>query len=100
MAVFPEHGAQHTLFAGKPALSGHRLGIVVAQQHRSAFIRQVDIELAATWSFLKDARLSLGYSYMHGTETMEMLKRTTGNRRLHWAWLMLSVTPTFFQSKH
>ena len=59
-----------------------------------------DIELAATWSFLKDARLSLGYSYMHGTETMEMLKRTTGNRRLHWAWLMLSVTPTFFQSKH
>lgn len=52
-----------------------------------------EVELSASWTFMKDARLSLGYSFMHGTETMELLKRAEGNRNLHWAWLMLTVHP-------
>ena len=58
-----------------------------------------EVELSASWSFMKDACLSLGYSYMHGTETMELLKRASGNRNLHWGWLMLSITPRLFQTK-
>jgi hypothetical protein len=56
-----------------------------------------EVELSASWSFLKDASLSLGYSWMQGTETMELLKRASGGRHLQWAWLMLSVSPTLFQ---
>jgi len=52
-----------------------------------------EVEFSASWSFLKEARISLGYSFMQGTETMEVLKRSTGNNRLHWGWLMLSATP-------
>jgi hypothetical protein len=37
-----------------------------------------------------------GYSFMKGTETMNVLKRTSEDKRLHWAWLMLVVTPDFF----
>ena len=52
-----------------------------------------EVELSSSWSFMKNASLSLGYSFMHGTETMELLKRAEGNRNLHWAWLMLTVHP-------
>jgi hypothetical protein len=44
----------------------------------------------------KDCKLSAGYSFMWGTRTMVVLKRSSDRRRLHWGWLMLSVTPKFF----
>ena len=31
---------------------------------------------------------------MQGTELMEVLKRVSGNHRLHWGWLMLRAHPT------
>ena len=52
-----------------------------------------EVEFSASWSFLGNARLSLGYSYMRGTELMEVLKRSSGNHNLHWGWLMLTVHP-------
>ena len=52
-----------------------------------------EIELSASYQFAKDANISLGYSFMMGTETMERLKRSTDRHKLHWAWLMLSFTP-------
>jgi hypothetical protein len=52
-----------------------------------------ELEFSASWSFLGNARLSLGYSYMRGTELMEVLKRSSGNHNLHWGWLMLTVHP-------
>ena len=58
-----------------------------------------EAELSASWSFRDDARLSVGYSYMQGTELMELLKRVSGNHRLHWAWLMLTVRPKFQLTK-
>jgi hypothetical protein len=33
---------------------------------------------------------------MYGTETMEILQHVSDKRMLHWAWAMLTVTPTFF----
>lgn len=52
-----------------------------------------EIELSASYQFAKDAKLSLGYSFMKGSETMERLKRSTEKRKLNWAWLMLSFSP-------
>ena len=58
-----------------------------------------EIELVASYSPLKEVTVSLGYSYMHGTETMERLKRVSDNRDLHWAWLNIIVRPRFLQVK-
>ena len=58
-----------------------------------------ELEFSASCKLFKDVSLSIGYSFMRGTETMEILKRTSGNRQLHWAWLMLSVSPRFFSGK-
>ena len=33
---------------------------------------------------------------MRGTETMETLQRVSEKHRLHWGWVMLTVTPTLF----
>ena len=55
-----------------------------------------ELELSASYPVHKDAKLSIGYSYMIGTETMKALKRTDDNGKLRWAWIMLSVTPRLF----
>ena len=58
-----------------------------------------EIELRASYQLLKDARISLGFSYMKGTDTMEELKRSSENKKLQWGWLMLNVSPRVFYSK-
>lgn len=58
-----------------------------------------EAEVSVSYSFLPNLSLSLGYTFMRGTETMVVLKRTTDKRELHWAWIMLRYTPTFFRTK-
>lgn len=58
-----------------------------------------EIELAASYTPVKEVTISLGYSYMHGTETMERLKRVSNEHNLHWAWLNIIVRPRFLQVK-
>ena len=58
-----------------------------------------ELELEVTWTIVPSVSLSAGYSFMQGTETMSILKRSTENNRLHWGWLMLNVTPTFFKGR-
>ena len=55
-----------------------------------------EIEVSLDYTFAKFVRVGVGYSYMRGTETMEILQRVSENRQLHWGWVMLSVTPTLF----
>lgn len=55
-----------------------------------------DIDLSVAYTFANFVTLTAGYSYMRGTETMEILQNTTDKRRLHWGWLMLTVTPRIF----
>ncbi len=43
-----------------------------------------EIEFRASYQIMKDANISLGYSQMKGTETMEMLKRSTDAHKLRW----------------
>lgn len=58
-----------------------------------------EVEFKATFTPIKEVTLSLGYSYMHGSETMQILKRVDHQRKLHWAWLSLLVKPRFLQVK-
>ncbi|MBP5507854.1 MAG: hypothetical protein J6Y23_08445, partial [Prevotella sp.] len=58
-----------------------------------------EIELTASYNFMKDVRLGMGFSFMKGTETMESLKRSTDDHILQWGWLMLNVSPRIFYSK-
>lgn len=55
-----------------------------------------ELEFSISYKFAKFVQLSAGYSYMKGTETMLALQRVSENRRLHWGWLMLKITPTLF----
>lgn len=58
-----------------------------------------EIELAASYQFWEDARVSAGYTQMLGSETMKALKQATENGRLRWAWLSLTVNPHLFTHK-
>ena len=58
-----------------------------------------ELELSITYKPIKEVELSAGYSYMHGGETMEKLKRVDNEHNLHWAWINLKVCPRFFQIK-
>ena len=58
-----------------------------------------ELESGISYTFLGCVKLSAGYTFMHGTETMVLLKRTTDNRTLHWGWLMLTVNPRIFTGR-
>ena len=57
-----------------------------------------ELELSVNYALMKDVKASAGYSFMRGTETMEALKRSSDNRQLQWAWIMLSVSPRLFST--
>ena len=54
-----------------------------------------EFDFSAYYDITKEARLGIGYTYMRGTETMVVLKRTDERRQLQWGWIMLTVTPKF-----
>jgi hypothetical protein len=58
-----------------------------------------ELELQVGYAFARDVRLSLGASFMKGSETMERLKRSTTQNDLRWGWISLSVTPRIFSTK-
>lgn len=58
-----------------------------------------EIEIEASYRPVKDVSISAGYSYMTGTETMERLKRASGDGSLRWAWLSLNISPRIFSAK-
>lgn len=57
-----------------------------------------ELEISTSYNFAKFVKIAAGYSFMIGTETMVKLQHVTDNRQLHWAWVMLSVTPTLFST--
>ena len=58
-----------------------------------------EIEVRASYQVMKDASIAMGFSYMTGTETMERLKRASGDGSLRWAWLSLNVSPRIISTK-
>jgi len=58
-----------------------------------------NIDIEASYQVLRDAQVSLGFSYMTGSETMEKLKRAEADNNLKWAWFSLVVSPRIFSTK-
>lgn len=57
------------------------------------------LEFTGQYKIVDGISLSLGYSFMYGTETMNVLKRSSDKNSLHWLWLMLRATPRIMQGK-
>ena len=57
------------------------------------------IDLIVSYRHSKDISLMLGYTQMHGTETMDCLKQGVGSRRARWGWFSLVVSPSLFTAK-
>ena len=58
-----------------------------------------DVDLEVSYQLMKDVRLSAGFSYMTGTETMEKLKRANNTGHLNWGWFSLIFSPKIFSTK-
>ena len=59
----------------------------------SEFDTQVD------WSVMKDVKLSAGYSFMLGTETMDVVKGGYHKSWQDWGWVSLNINPRIFFAK-
>ena len=57
-----------------------------------------ELELSANYAVNKYFNVEAGYSFLHGTETMQYLKRVSDGQRLHWAYLMLAFNPNIFST--
>ena len=58
-----------------------------------------EIELEGAWKIKEDVALSLGLSFMVGTESMQRLKRASSDGSLRWYWLSLNITPKIFSKE-
>lgn len=56
-----------------------------------------ELDLAATWTVNPFTSIALGYSTMLAGDSMEILKGGDSSIGQHWAYLMLSVTPSFIK---
>lgn len=57
-----------------------------------------EVEVSTSYSFNNTVAVSAGYTFMKGSETMELLNQVSEKRQLHWAWVMLSIKPTLFKT--
>ena len=52
-----------------------------------------EVDFEASYQIIKEVSVSLGFTYMGGTETMTILKRASDEGRLYWGWLSIRATP-------
>lgn len=81
----PVQGLDISLAYHYMAMAAHLEGIKPTLGH------EVDFE--ASYQIIKEVSVSLGFSYMGGTETMTILKRASDEGRLYWGWLSIRATP-------
>ena len=58
-----------------------------------------EVDFSASYAFHKAVSISVGYTYMRGSETMvqlQQIQEVTEQQQLHWVWVMLAVKPTLF----
>ena len=77
--------------------SVHYLAIATTLHNLNKTLGQ-ELEFSANYKVTKYFTVEGGYTYLHGTETMEKLKRVSDGQRLHWAYFMLVVNPDLFST--
>ncbi|CDB11347.1 putative uncharacterized protein [Bacteroides sp. CAG:633] len=55
-----------------------------------------EIDYQLDWKIMKDVSLSLGYSVMFGTSTMDIVKGGNHNSWQDWGWISLNINPQIF----
>lgn len=58
-----------------------------------------ELDLVFNYKYSKDVSIGAGYSQMFASDGMEHLKNNFDGNSNNWAWLMLTIKPTFFKSK-
>lgn len=58
-----------------------------------------EIDFQINWSIMKDVKLMAGYSFMLGTETMDVVKGGNHKSWQDWGWVSLNITPNLFKTK-
>lgn len=56
-------------------------------------------EMQLGYQFTKDISLSVGYTLMYGTETMDRLKQGRSKSFAHWGWFSLVISPSIFTGR-
>lgn len=72
---------------------------VASEVRKAAKTLGHEVDISASYNIIKDVNMSLGYTYMYGTDTLQRLQRVDGNKNLHWAWIMFAVNPGIFSIK-
>jgi len=58
-----------------------------------------EFDFQVNFNIMKDARLMAGYSFMLGTETMDIIKGGDYKLWQDWGWISINLNPQFFFSK-
>ncbi len=58
-----------------------------------------EVDLSCSWKLDEELGLSAGYSQLFAGESMELLKGGLADVYQGWAWIMITVKPTFFSSE-
>ena len=58
-----------------------------------------EIDFFCGYNLSKQANIKFGYSQMLGTESLQNIRGGNMDETSNWAWLMLTVKPTFFKSE-
>lgn len=58
-----------------------------------------EIDLQVDWAIMKDVKLSAGYSFMVGTETMDYVKGGNHKSWQDWGWISLNINPRIFVAR-
>jgi hypothetical protein len=56
-----------------------------------------ELDMSVSWAVKPMAKISAGWSMMFASESMEILKGGDSSAGQHWAYVMLSVTPSFIK---
>ncbi len=54
-----------------------------------------ELELKAQYKPVSWVTISANYTFMQGTKTMEIVKRSSDRNQSHWVYLMVTLNPTF-----
>jgi hypothetical protein len=58
-----------------------------------------ELDLVYSHKLNKDVSIGAGYSQMFASEGLEVIKNNADGNSNNWAWLMVTIKPTMFQSK-
>ena len=59
-----------------------------------------EVDIVYNYSLQKNINIKAGYSHLFASEGMEILKNNFDDNTNNWAWVMITIKPTLFESKN